>query len=142
MKLCLVDKVNFGFVNDSICCNEISDLSKLTIKQTHIISLTTFFLCFVFWFVFFYTVCLYFPGLFFLVLVFSPQISGNTLVSAPAADSWRVKCSPVLPALTDQVFSLDSSKVSLYFKSEMHGVEFTQFIVNLPIPAATMFTCC
>lgn len=36
IKLCLGDKVNFGLVKDSICCTEISDLSKLIIKQTYI----------------------------------------------------------------------------------------------------------
>ena len=51
IKLCLCDKVNFGLVKDSICCNETSDLSKLIIKQTYIISLHTFF--FVVHFVFF-----------------------------------------------------------------------------------------
>ena len=43
MKLCLCDKVNFRLVKDFICCNEISDMSKLIIKQTYIISLNTFF---------------------------------------------------------------------------------------------------
>lgn len=43
IKLCLCDKVNFGLVNVSICCNEISDLSTLIIKQTYIISLKHFF---------------------------------------------------------------------------------------------------
>lgn len=43
IKLCLCDKVNFGLVKDSICCNDISDLSKFIIKQTYIISFNTFF---------------------------------------------------------------------------------------------------
>lgn len=83
IKLCLCDKVNFGLVKDSICCNEGSDLSKLIIKQTYIISLNTFSL-----------IVLLFSSLFIsrTSLDSFSKITGNTLVSIPRTDFWKAKC--------------------------------------------------
>lgn len=78
-----------GLVKDSTCCIEISDLSKLIIKQTYIISFNTFSLtnCFVVQFVFL-------PGSFFIS-------RANTLVSIPRTDFWKAKCCWVSSSVID-----------------------------------------
>lgn len=145
IKLCLCDKVNFGLVKDSFCCNEISD--KLIIKQTYIISLNTFL-----WLIHCYMVQ-FFPGLQF--ICFSALFHLGLGSSFPQ-NHWNQSCvssqsrfmeseTPLSLIHTKWTFQFANCYrwySALVLKSWMHGVEFTWFIVNSPIPAATMFICC
>lgn len=138
--------MNFGLVKDSFCCNEIS--VKLIIKQTYIISLNTFL-----WLIHCYMLQ-FFPGLQFICFsalfhlglgssFFPPKSLESVLCQFPEQIHGKQKCHWA-EFTQNEHFSFPTVTVdtaSLY-SSWMHGVEFTWFIVNSPIPAATMFICC